>query len=192
MLSAESYLEFRHLLWREVDRQVLALCERPLRIDEYVHGEHLKYTFDAWIRRQDGQEIFIEVKPKENLLDGVPARWRLIRTWCEGQGITCDWVTDAHLAPHQILLDNWEQALPYVCFAQRRLDAGLRDSLRELFQRQTPLTLASVPGFLMQHDSDRVMTEVFYLIYHGELHADLTRKPLSRSLVVHASGSDCT
>jgi hypothetical protein len=75
MLSAASYLEFRHLLWREIDSTVLALCERPLQIDAYVEGEHLKYMFDAWIRFRNGEERFIEVKPEAALIDGAPRRW---------------------------------------------------------------------------------------------------------------------
>ena len=68
IVDAESYLEYRHLLWREVDPAVTALCERPApRIDARIRDQPLKYTFDAWIRRRNGQELFIEVKPAAKL-----------------------------------------------------------------------------------------------------------------------------
>ena len=192
MLSARSYLEFRHLLWREIDSSVLALCERPLQIDTYVEGEHLKYMFDAWIRFRSGEERFIEVKPETALIDGAPRRWHHIRRWCEAQGLTCDWVTDQHLAQHQTLLDNWEQALPYVSLATRNPDPVLRDTLRKLFAQQPHLTLSSISGFLLSHDPERVIVEVFTLLYEGEVQADLATQRLSRSLTVHAKRGDST
>jgi TnsA-like endonuclease N terminal len=192
MLSAASYLEFRHLLWREIDSTVLALCERPVQIDTYVEGEHLKYMFDAWIRFRNGEERFIEVKPEAALIDGAPRRWHQIRRWCEAQGLTCDWVTDKILAQHQMLLDNWEQALPYVSLATRNPDPVLRDALRELFAQQPHLTVSSIPGFLLSHDPDRVVAEVFSLLYDGEVQADLTAQRVSRALIVHAKRDGAT
>lgn len=192
MLSARSYLEFRHLLWREVDSAVLALCERPLQIDAYVEGEHLKYMFDAWVRFRGGEERFIEVTPEAALIDSAPRCWHPIRRWCEAQGLTCDWVTDKHLAQHQTLLDNWEQALPYVSLATRNTDPMLRGALRELFAQQPHLTLSSIPGFLLSHDPDRVVAEVFSLLYDGEVQAELASQRLSRSLTVHAKRGDAT
>lgn len=190
MLSAVSYLEFRHLLWRETDSDVLALCERPLQIDAYVEGEHLKYIFDAWIRLKNGEERFIEVKPEVNFIDGAPPRWNSIRRWCEAQGLTCDWVTDKHLARHQVLLDNWEQALPHASLAARDPNPALHADVQDLFARQSHLTLSSIPGFLLSHDHDRVIAEVFHMVYEGELHADLTMQRLSRALIVHAKQGD--
>jgi hypothetical protein len=187
IVDAESYLEYRHLLWREVDPEVTALCERPApRIDARIRGQPLKYTFDAWIRRRNGQELFIEVKPAAKLEppEGRPPRWDLVRAWCDSQGIQCDWVTDEHLAPHRQLLDNWEEALAQVCLALQSPDTGIRDDVRALFAREPTLTLASIPGFLTQHDPDRVTAEVFYLLYAREMTADLARQPLSRALVV--------
>ncbi len=186
LVDAESYLEFRHLLWREVDPDVVALCERPSpRIEDYVHGKSLKYTFDAWIRLRGGTELFIEVKPQSNLgSNGHPARWDLISAWCNEHGLACAWVTDVDLVPHRQLLDNWEQALAYVSLAQRSGDCGLRDEVRKLFQRESALTLSSVPGFLLREDAEHVLAEVFYLIYHRELSADLKTRPVSRALVV--------
>jgi hypothetical protein len=190
MLSASSYLEFRHLLWRETDPTVLALSERPLKIDAYVEGEYLKYTFDAWIRWKSGEALFIGITPEAKLVDGVPPRWSLIRRWCDAQGLSCDWVTDTQLSRHQVLLDNWEQTLPFASLAARNPDFGLRDDLQKLFAQQSHLTLSSIPGFLLRHDPDRVIAEVFYLLYEGTLHADLPSQRLARALVVHANRGD--
>jgi hypothetical protein len=186
MLSAVSYLEFRHMLWREIDSTVLSLCERPLKIDSYVEGEHLKFLFDAWTRSKSGEERFIKVNREAVLTDGMPPNWTLVQRWCQAQGLTCDWVTDKHLAQHQVLLDNWEQALPYVGLAVRNPDPLLCDDLRGLFSRQSHLTLSSIPGFLLSHDPDRVVAEVIRLLYEGELQADLVSQRLARAMIVYA------
>ncbi len=187
VLDCESYLEFRHLLWREVDPHILALCERPSpRIQARIHGQSLTYTFDAWIRRRDGQELFIEVKPRARLegQEPRPPRWDLVRAWCDAHALLCDWVTDEHLAAHSQLLDNWEQLLPFACAAHKSVDEGVREAVRALFEREPSLTLSSIPGFLLTHDSERVIAEVIYLLYRGELRADLAGNAVSRALVI--------
>jgi len=188
IVMVESYLEYRHLLWREIDPTVLALCERPSpRIDAQVKGKHLIYTFDAWIRQVQDREKLIEVKPAAKLdpMEGRPPRWDLVRAWCDPRGLQCDWVTDEHLAPHRQLLDNWEQVLPYVSQAHSNPDEGVREEVRELFSSDRSLTLSSIPGFLTRRDPEVVVSEVFYLIYRNELAADLRNQAVTSRLVVH-------
>jgi hypothetical protein len=187
ILDCESYLEFRHLLWREVDPHIVALCERPTpRIEARIQGQSLKYTFDAWIRRRNGEELFIEVKPRAKLegQEPRPPRWDLVRAWCDANSVLCDWVTDEHLAVHSQLLDNWEQLLPFACAARQSMDEGVREAVRALFDREPSLTLSSVPGFLLTHDPHLVTAETVYLLYQGELTADLAGRAVSRALVI--------
>jgi hypothetical protein len=153
----------------------------------YVHGQWLQYTFDAWIRRRNGEELFIEVKPVAKLAeDGRPARWPLVQAWCDSHGIKCDWVTDAHLAERRCLLDNWEQALPYLSLAHRSVDSGITEDVRTLFRQHHALTLSSVSGFLLKHDPERVTASVFELLSGGELSANLSSAPITTSLVIEA------
>jgi hypothetical protein len=188
-VMVESYLEYRHLLWREIDPTVLALCERPSpRIDAQVKGKRLIYTFDAWIRQAPAREMLIEVKPAAKLdpTEGRPPRWDLVRAWCEPRGLQCDWVTDEQLAPYMQLLNNWEELLPYVSQAHCNPDEEVREEVRELYRSERSLTLSSIPGFLTRRDPDVVVCEVFYLIYQCELAADLRNQAVTRRLVVHS------
>ncbi|MGO4530119.1 Tn7 transposase TnsA N-terminal domain-containing protein [Paenibacillus sp. 2TAF8] len=83
-----SDLEYDHWLLVDTDPEVITYCEQPMEISYVLNGRLRTSIFDMWILKEDGTEIFVEVKYKKELTSKHPKHARTQRQieaqreWC--------------------------------------------------------------------------------------------------------------
>lgn len=190
VLSAESYLEHRHLIWAEVQSSTAAICTHPApEINERIQGKHTKYVFDVWIRALDGTELYIEVKPTEELVtdeeggERIPSKWKRIQAWCLQHGINSKFVTEEALEPHSQEIDNWIILLPFVQRGFLTKDVELVQKLLNwITAHQGAFTLTEAESQFPNRQSDAVLAGLALMLYRGLLQSPSLKKPISRSI----------
>ncbi|WP_186785978.1 TnsA endonuclease N-terminal domain-containing protein [Paenibacillus agilis] len=120
-----SDLEFDHFVRVDTNPNVITYCEQPLEIS-YVCNEKIHTSiFDMWIKYQDGEEVFVEIKYSIEL---KPHHHRYSRTmrqigaqqkWCEENGYKHIVMTEASIRESRIERENRIKMLSIVSNMQK-------------------------------------------------------------------------
>lgn len=188
IVTCESPLEADAVLWAESRKDVVTICEQPLRICGSI-GKKPYYTFDLALKFLNGREVFYEVKPLSSLAHGedgrlLPPDWVLIESWCALNGETCDIITDETLANHAQLIKNWRVLLPYAVRAYKEPDPALERSLISMITQVSVCDITRLCARESNVHSEHVIAHIAKLLHQGVLKSDLSKSPVSPSTMV--------
>ncbi len=194
LVGLESELEFRAFHYLSAQNDIREIAEQPVRIPHLFSAGH-RYTFDIGTRNCKGDECLFEVKPDSQLelmADGnmAPKYWDEITAWCRANTRNCSFITDADLAPHALLIDNWISMMPYVREAHEYPEPVVQAELVQLAGQSGGISLVDAAARIDSHSTQTVIAQAFWLLHERELSSDLNNEPLSAELVVHNGDAD--
>lgn len=199
-LSRDEYVEFdgplEYAFWllKEGDPKVVKLCPQPLKVEEWINGKKLNYTFDLWTLEEDVGEILWDVKDKERLVQDVngrwaPAKWPLIEQWASQRNAEVRFVTQEQILTqkNELLIRNWHEMLRFVGPASPRITQAEQDKVIELVA-DGAASIGTLLRTLFRLDADKVVSAIVRLVHAGLLTADVDERPFNADTKIESAG----
>lgn len=192
IVDSYSALEHRFMVSNlESDHNVSIYCEQTPYIDEQIHGIHLRYVPDFYVRYSGGLQGIFEVKPTEKLIlnelgELVPdKRWDLIQLWCQSLGWFCEYITEEELALYETHYANWKQILAALSVDVDEIyDSDVELKVFDFASREVKTTISDVISFFTKEDPDLILIAIYRLLHSGRLSTDLKTTPLTYSSIL--------
>lgn len=188
VMSFYSEPEYDHWALAEINPDVIAVCEEPLKIElpPTKQNPDKGYVIDFWARYSDGREEFIEVKPEAALVEDsqgrrAPANWDAVEKWMTQYKKQCRFITDTEIYANTLHVQN---ARRITCLAAQayelRNSNGLIDKIMEVLVRQTELKLFELELAVPDEDPSQVRSLTGLLIIQGRVSSPVTTKIFDR------------
>jgi hypothetical protein len=177
----ESQLErdFYYLL--EIDPNVLAFREQPLRIEYILSGKHRYYTPDVLVERKQKVQI-VEVKPKSKV-EKYDEIFRIASQVCKHNGYEFIVVTDEEIRK-QPRLENVKLLWRY---SRSLIEPEHQIACSEFFSLRHEATLQEVINFF---EFRRVGKPIVYgLLYWGILETDLLAEHINMNSMIRLANA---
>lgn len=102
-----SDLEYEHWLQIESDPDIVEFCEQPIKMEIIDNGKVFSSIIDMWVKYKNGQEAFIEIKYRKDLLKkSVMKQIYIQEVWCEVNKINHLIRTEDEIKMNPIKLSN--------------------------------------------------------------------------------------
>ena len=150
---------------------------------------NLPDVFNIGVRDIRGEECLYAVHRNVDLITNRrgwerPANWDTVQAWCLENNKRCAFVTDAQLAEHDLLINNWKRMMPWVRTAELNSDDDLRSEILELATHPEGLPIGAIASFFNDVHADGVTAQVYWLIHQGILDADIHDRRMCASSIV--------
>lgn len=179
-----SDLEYDFWVLIETNPQIRAFCERPLEIEQFYEEKLVKVMFDMWIKWENGDEQFIEIKYSNQSRnpDRATRNTLLQQQWCTNNRKNFVIKTEKDIRRNNILLSNMKTLLPYISNRPHPVETDLYKVKRQL----SKIKKSSIAELDRQLDIDpiRIRESIYWLLYHGQLQANTDSKPIGPNLEV--------
>lgn len=184
-----SDLEYEHWLLVETNPCIIDFCEQPLEIKFFFNGKLCSSIFDMWVKYDDGQEEFREIKYQSHLEIGHPRYEDTIKQitvqkeWCKTKGFRHSVQSDEIVRSNPMLIDNCRILISYVRMAQPKHITLLQEIIEVMTPepcsiKQLSLSFKAVPLIDVQ-------IAIILGIYKGRLIAPLNESQINQFMEVH-------
>lgn len=188
VMSFYSEPEYDHWALNEINPDVIAVCEEPLKIQLPPTKKHPDkgYVIDLWLRYSDGLEEYVEVKPENRLTEDsqgrlAPANWEAVEQWMAKHKRRCRFITDSDIYTNTVHVQN---ARRITCLAAQAYELrgarGLSGKIMDAVTRQPQINVSQVEFDLTDEDPSQVRAMIGLLIIMGRLSSPLTTKVFDR------------
>ncbi len=115
-----SDLEYEYYILIETNPNIIAFCEKPLKISYNLDGINIESMIDMWVKYKDGTEYFINTKYSSELDPSNPKFERSIRQtksqqlWCNENGFNYEIKTEIHIRDNPLYIANMKTILSYL------------------------------------------------------------------------------
>jgi len=132
-----------------------------------------------WVKWSDGNEELIEVKPYKELIPSAngslePKKWGLIKSWCDGNGYVCRFITEREILSNRIYLSNARQVLRY---NPSYLDLSFRNDLLAKIPFGITVQLKDLLELYSHIPSETLMSTIVFMLINADLESDLKEFP---------------
>ncbi|MGC4379217.1 hypothetical protein WD019_20220 [Fictibacillus sp. Mic-4] len=176
-----SDLEYDYWILIETNPKIQAFCERPLEIKQIYNGKVVKAMFDMWIKWENGEEQFVEVQYSVSNRS-VKLASIIQQLWCKHHQKDFLIKTEKDIRENHILLSNMKTILPYISNRPHPVETDLYNIKRYL-SKVKRCTIAELDHYLAL-DRIRIREAIFWLLYHGQIQANVDTTPIGSSLEV--------
>lgn len=188
VMSFYSEPEYDHWALAEINPDIIAVCEEPLKIalPPTKQNPDKGYVIDLWVRYFDGREEYIEVKPEARLVEDpqgrrVPANWDAVELWMTSYKKQYRFITDSEIYANLVHVKN---ARRITCLAAQAYDLrraeGLIDKIVKAVARQPQLKLFELELTLPKEDPAQIRSMAALLVVMGRLTSPITTKIFDR------------
>lgn len=179
IVVAESQLEADAIFWAESQPKILSICEQPMRIEGALDKKPY-YTFDLGIVFENGEEIFLEIKPIDILSESgsvnkEPEYWFAVEKWCKANGFKCGIKTDEELQSDSQLIRNWRLLLGYVRTSKELSLLDLEKSVTSILEMHGSLSTADLVNYIPNNRTDFILPAIARLLHSGIVDAQLDK-----------------
>ncbi|WP_267866689.1 Tn7 transposase TnsA N-terminal domain-containing protein [Bacillus cereus] len=100
-------MEYEHWLIVESNPKIISFCEQPLVMTACINGKSITSIVDMWVKYDDGNEEFIEIKYSSDLIkQKVINQIFTQKYWCAEYGFQHCARTERDIRANRILLSN--------------------------------------------------------------------------------------
>lgn len=179
-----SDLEYDFWVLLETNPQVRAFCERPFEIEQIHEGKLIKVMFDMWIEWENNTEQFVEIKYSNQSDTSARAARNIIvqQQWCKVHKKDFVIKTEKDIRRNNTLLSNMKTLLPYITNRPHPVEMDLHQIKRQL-SKEKGCSIAAL-NHQLNIDPTRIRESVCWLIYHGQLEANIDSELIGPSLEV--------
>jgi hypothetical protein len=183
-----SDLEYEHWLLVEADPNIIDFCEQPLEIKFVYEGKLRSSIFDMWVKYNEGQEEFREVKYQSHLNQGHPKyeetqkQITIQREWCEMKGYVHKVQTDDFIRSNPLFLDNCRMLVSYGGMFLPKHKVLLQEIVDSMTVKQC--TIRELILDYKYHPIVDVQISIFLGIYNGVIAAPLKEAQINQFIEV--------
>lgn len=183
-----SDLEYENWLLVETNPHIVNFCEQPFEIQFFYNGKLRSSIFDMWIKYDDGQEEFREVKYQSHLLKGHPKFEDTLkqitgqREWCKSNGFNHRVETDVQIRGNALLVDNSRILISYVRMVQPKHNDLLSEILLSI--DTASYSIQDLCNLHKKHPMIDVQISILLGIYKGDIIAPVKEKQINQLMRV--------
>jgi len=182
------------VMMAEGDPDIVALCDRPLRVHGSI-GTRPHFTFDLAVTARSGirrlYAVFREstLRPAE---DGrlLPKHWAIVERLATDHGHDVHVLTDTELEQHRQRITNWRRLLPFVLEAHHRPNPAVVKDLLEILRDRAGVPLLALPELLVAKAVPDIVPSIARLLHEGVCEAQLDVKEFTGATPITVRGED--
>lgn len=166
-----SDLEYEHYILVETNPNIIAFCEKPLKISYNLNGINIESLIDMWVKYKDGTEYFIKAKYSSELDPSNPKSERSIRQtksqqlWCNENGFNYEIKTEIHIRDNPLYIANMKTILSYVKRNLHPIETDILYIKKAIYEEN--LTINQIKALLPEIPLERIKQSIAFMIYMG-------------------------
>lgn len=166
-----SDLEYEHYILVETNPNIIAFCEKPLKISYNFDGINIESLLDMWVKYKDETEYFIKIKYSSEIDTGNPKFERSIRQtksqqlWCNENGFNYEIKTEIHIRSNPLYLANMKAILSYVKRNLQPIETDTFYIKKAISEKE--LTINQIKDLLPEISLERIKQSIAFMIYMG-------------------------
>lgn len=166
-----SDLEYEHYILVETNPNIIAFCEKPLKISYNLDGINIESLLDMWVKYKDETEYFIKIKYSSEIDTGNPKFERSIRQtksqqlWCNENGFNYEIKTEIHIRSNPLYLANMKAILSYVKRNLQPIETDTFYIKKAISEKE--LTINQIKDLLPEISLERIKQSIAFMIYMG-------------------------
>jgi TnsA endonuclease N terminal len=183
-----SDLEYEHWMIVETNPHIVDFCEQPLEIKYFYNGKLRSSIFDMWVKYDNGQEEFREVKYQSHLEKAHPKYEETIKQitiqkeWCRTKGFPYSVQTDEKIRCNPLWVDNCRILISYVRMAQPKHITLLQEIIEAMTPQ--PCSIQQLSLAFKQVPLIDIQIAIFLGVYMGRLIAPLKESQITQFMEV--------
>ncbi|MES5957123.1 MULTISPECIES: TnsA endonuclease N-terminal domain-containing protein [Bacillus] len=172
-----SDLEYEHWLMVESNPKVINFCEQPLVMTACIHGKLVTSIVDMWVKYEDGNEEFIEIKYSSDLI-----KQRVInqiftqKYWCAANGFQHRVRTEGDICVNRILLSNLKVLVKGNKQQTQQIETDIYQVMKILKHNKTQKTTINSLITATQIPSNRLLISIGQMILTGEICSNISKE----------------
>jgi len=168
-----SDLEYEHWLMVESNPKIINFCEQPLVMTACINGKLVTSIVDMWVKYDDGNEEFIEIKYSSDLIkQKVISQIFTQKYWCAENGFQHRVRTEGDIRANRILLSNLKML---VKGNKQQIDTDRYQVMKILKHNKTQKTTLNSLITATQIPSNRLLISIGLMILKGEICSNISQ-----------------
>lgn len=171
-----SDLEYEHWLIVESNPKIINFCEQPLVMTAYINGKSVTSIVDMWVKYDDGNEEFIEIKYSSDLIRQKVINQILTQKyWCAENGFQHRIRTEGDIRANRILLSNLKTLVKGNKQQKQQIDIDKYQVMKILKHNGTHRSSLNSLITATQIPSNRLLITIGQMILTGEICSNISQ-----------------